>query len=280
MKALLVSLLSLCLLALVHGQTIPSSGTATATNYQVTSQGACNCNYGIANYPTAALSQYYFGAGPGQGSGPACGLCFYLQVYGDPYSSWCTSSGPSLVVKIADLCPGADNPTWCNGSPGSPNAYGKVVHFDLNSAYVGGLVSGSGGRGAWFVNYCEVPCSTWAGYNDGNANGQATSSWGYCPQDNPAQQTGNCGFASSCGGGGGGSYTVSWNGGTNAWWLGASFSPSPSSTPYVNCGNGQGSQPMSQASWDANTWIFPPSGSPCQQTVTFTIGGSNFSSTW
>ena len=44
----------------------------------------------VAKYPTAAMSENFFGAATGQGSGPACGRCYLLKAYGDPYGSWCS----------------------------------------------------------------------------------------------------------------------------------------------------------------------------------------------
>lgn len=39
----------------------------------------------------------------------ACGRCFRIQGYKDPYNPDTTITTPSIVVKITDLCPVAGN---------------------------------------------------------------------------------------------------------------------------------------------------------------------------
>ena len=70
---------------------------------------------------TAALSQFSFGADSGFGLGlstlsvliqsGACGRCFRLHGYQDPYNPFSDVSTPTIVVKITDECPVQGNVT-------------------------------------------------------------------------------------------------------------------------------------------------------------------------
>jgi len=73
---------------------------------------------------TAAISQKQFGAGPGQGAGPACGTCWQLTITTDLNGNAVTQK--SIKVTVDNLCPINGNPI-CN----VPNQYGAQVHFDL-----------------------------------------------------------------------------------------------------------------------------------------------------
>ena len=71
--------------------------------------GSANCNSASAacgwySNPgfNAAVSQSFFGTGPGGGAGPACGLCFQLSPEGE--------GTKSIVVKVNNLCPASGNP--------------------------------------------------------------------------------------------------------------------------------------------------------------------------
>jgi len=260
---------------------------ATVTAYSVSSyqngnSGACNCKVGIAPYPTVALSQNYFGAGPNQGAGAGCGKCFHLHLYGDPYSSsWCSDSY-DVVVKVADLCPHQGNENWCPLNPGDTNQFGAPVHFDMaeNSAAIQAIVSQSG-RGAFFAKYCEVDCSQWAGYNDPNAFGTQTSVWGSCPQNNVAG-AGTCSIPKQCGGGSptttttgsGGSNNIVWANGVNTWWV--AFAAQATTSVTLDCGRGPTTLPY--AGWGINgvpVWVWEGTGYQCNPTVTITFNGQS-----
>ncbi|KAI1329683.1 RlpA-like double-psi beta-barrel-protein domain-containing protein-containing protein [Xylariaceae sp. FL0255] len=88
---------------------------------------------------TAALSQSQFGAGPGQGAGPACGTCYSLTIDTDLNGNPVTSK--TIKVQIDNLCPIQGNPI-CN----VPNSYGADIHFDLciNSGAAGAFFTSSG----------------------------------------------------------------------------------------------------------------------------------------
>jgi hypothetical protein len=93
--------------------------------------GSPNCNTataacGFYNYPgfNAALSQNFFGVGPGAGAGPACGTCWLLTPLVD--SSGNTLQGAhSIVVKINNLCPAEGNPLCAQSGTTGTNQYGK-----------------------------------------------------------------------------------------------------------------------------------------------------------
>ena len=72
----------------------------------------------------AAVSQNLFGAGPGDGAGPACNTCYSLR------SS--TAGTKSIVVKINNLCPAVGNEAMCaqNGMSGT-NSVGMCQHYPL-----------------------------------------------------------------------------------------------------------------------------------------------------
>lgn len=74
---------------------------------------ACGLNGGQYH---AAVSQNFFGVGPGAGAGPGCGICFSL-----------TSSVPGTVpitVKIDNLCPADRNPLCAQDGLQGTNSMG------------------------------------------------------------------------------------------------------------------------------------------------------------
>ncbi|KAI1347242.1 RlpA-like double-psi beta-barrel-protein domain-containing protein-containing protein [Xylaria sp. FL0043] len=110
------------------------SGDANGSGNCVTSNNACG--FAGGGY-TAALSQAQFGAGPGQGAGPACGTCYQLTITSNLDGSPTTQK--SIKAKIDNLCPINGNPI-CN----VPNSYGADIHFDL--------CIDSGAPGAFFTS--------------------------------------------------------------------------------------------------------------------------------
>jgi hypothetical protein len=259
-------------------------GTATVydtASFQNGQSGACNCQTGVGKYPTAALSEFDFGVGGGQGAGPACGRCYRIKAYGDPYGSWCTNSGPEIVVKIADLCPAPENQVWCAGRPGAPNNFGAVTHFDLDEAHAAAFKAGAGGRGAFRIQYCQVPCSEWAGYYDPTAQGTISTTWGSCPN---VMGGSSCEWQQLCGSStpppppsSGGNFAVNWNGGTNMWWLAVDVTGATSVS--IDCGKGW-VQMQQSASWEnpRKTWIAENLGYPCPNNVQLLINGNTVQS--
>ena len=78
--------------------------------------GGCKSNTvacGFFGGFNAAVSQNLFGAGPGDGAGPACSTCYSL--------SSSTAGTKSIVVKINNLCPAVGNEAMCaqNGMSGT-----------------------------------------------------------------------------------------------------------------------------------------------------------------
>lgn len=79
------------------------------------------------------MSQNLFGAGPGEGKGPACGTCYRLTVETDAQSGNAVpNAGSSIVVKVNNLCPAdAQDPICAQPDLQTPNQYGGVVDFNL-----------------------------------------------------------------------------------------------------------------------------------------------------
>lgn len=122
-KTLLALALSLPLTAtaLKASFTEYGSGDSMGSPNCATSVNACGEPGG--GY-TAALSQSQFGAGPGEGAGPACGTCYKLTVTTDLSGQAVTEN--SVTVRINNLCPTDGNPICA-----VPNQYGAEIHFDL-----------------------------------------------------------------------------------------------------------------------------------------------------
>ncbi|KAB2575840.1 putative endoglucanase v-like protein [Lasiodiplodia theobromae] len=117
---------------------------------------------------SAAVSQNLYGAGPGEGAGPACGKCYALTAEKD--STGNTLSGTkTVVVRVDNLCPASGNNVCSMGSLSETNSYGANVNFDLcidsgaNTAVFGGNDIGLAQGTAE-----EVDCSQWSGTQIGS----------------------------------------------------------------------------------------------------------------
>ncbi|KAK6431849.1 hypothetical protein LTR95_011982 [Oleoguttula sp. CCFEE 5521] len=88
------------------------------------------CGFYTTGY-NAAISQNYFGVGPGAGAGPACGTCYQLTIQTDSSGKQVANHGNSIVVQVDNLCPSQGNPICSQSSKTSTNQYGAVVNFDL-----------------------------------------------------------------------------------------------------------------------------------------------------
>lgn len=122
------------------GDSMGSPNCATAENA---------CGEPMSGF-TAALSEAQFGAGPGDGAGPACGTCYELTIDTDLDGNAVTQA--SVTVKVDNLCPMDGNPLC-----GVPNEYGAEIHFDLcldSGATDGFFTSAHAGMG----NATEVGC--------------------------------------------------------------------------------------------------------------------------
>ena len=89
------------------------------------------CGYTTSSGYTAAINQLSFGAPGGVGPGDACGRCFALTADQDPYSpSYAGPFGPTIIVKVTDLCPVQGNQEWCGQSLSHPtNQHGAPVQY-------------------------------------------------------------------------------------------------------------------------------------------------------
>jgi hypothetical protein len=54
---------------------------------------------------SAAVSQNVYGAGPGDGAGPACGTCYKLTIETDSSGNSVSNAGNSIIVQVNNLCP-------------------------------------------------------------------------------------------------------------------------------------------------------------------------------
>ncbi|KAH9004487.1 endoglucanase V-like protein, partial [Lactarius hatsudake] len=140
-----------------------SKGNATFTAYTGCSEPACGK---VSHGYTAAINQLAFGAPGGGGSGDACGRCFRLTGTEDPYTPSFEGPFKSVVLKVTDLCPYAENEDWCGQSLSKPlNQFGAAVHFDLCQDSDADKAFFPAGRGALSGHYEEVSCSEWSGYD-------------------------------------------------------------------------------------------------------------------
>ena len=109
----MLSSLTLALISLALGaqaQTYKASFTEYGSGDQ---NGSPNCNtdttacgfYTSPGY-SVAVSQNLYGAGPGQGAGPACDTCYKLTIETDSSGNSVSNAGNSIVVKVTNLCPG------------------------------------------------------------------------------------------------------------------------------------------------------------------------------
>lgn len=155
--------------------TAPNSGPtykASFTHYGAgDSFGSPNCNTntaacGFYTNPgySAAVSQNLYGAGPGDGAGPACGTCWRLTGQTDSSGNQLSNAGTTIVVMVNNLCPANGNPLCAQNGLSGTNQYGANVNFDL--------CSDSGAQAAFFGNdgvglaigtATQVDCSQWSG---------------------------------------------------------------------------------------------------------------------
>ena len=118
------SSLTLFLVSLALGaqaQTYKASFTEYGSGDQ-NGSGNCNtattaCGFYTSPGYSAAVSQNLYGAGPGQGAGPACDTCYKLTIETDSSGNTVSNAGTSIVVKVTNLCPGKssklrDNAMW------------------------------------------------------------------------------------------------------------------------------------------------------------------------
>lgn len=101
--------------ASIQAQTYSASFTEYGSGDQ---NGSGNCNVattacGFYTSPgySAAVSQNLYGAGPGEGAGPACGTCYRLTVETDSSGNTLSNAGNSIVVQVTNLCPGESSIT-------------------------------------------------------------------------------------------------------------------------------------------------------------------------
>ncbi|KIY02756.1 uncharacterized protein Z520_01221 [Fonsecaea multimorphosa CBS 102226] len=133
--------------------------------------GSPNCNTNTAacffyTYPgfSAAVSQNLYGAGPGQGQGPACGTCWKLVGETDSSGNALSNAGTSIVVMINNLCPADGNPLCAQNGLSGTNQYGANVNFDLCSdSGASEAFFGNSGVGLAVGTATQVDCSEWTG---------------------------------------------------------------------------------------------------------------------
>ncbi|ODQ56137.1 hypothetical protein SAICODRAFT_51872, partial [Saitoella complicata NRRL Y-17804] len=141
----------------------------------------CNSQNGCGKQPvkgyTAALSSYLFGSAAGYGS--ACGRCFKLQGYEDPFQPGVVLGTPAVVVKVTDKCPAGSLDPLCSQTEETPlNSYGALANFDL--------CKDTGSFPAFFdpahdmvlCSWYEVDCVEWEGIDGGFGSTNATDYWG------------------------------------------------------------------------------------------------------
>jgi len=157
--------------ALLPVLTSAETYSASFTEYGTGDQnGSGNCNVvttacGFYTSPgySAAVSQNLYGAGPGQGAGPACGGCW--QLTGQKDSSGQPLSSPrTIVVKVTNLCPADGNPLCSQPNLASANQYDAQVNFDLciDSGAAAAFLAPSG-VGLAVGTATQVDCSKWSG---------------------------------------------------------------------------------------------------------------------
>ncbi|ETI26614.1 hypothetical protein G647_10375 [Cladophialophora carrionii CBS 160.54] len=157
--------------------TSPSSGGGLTYKASFTHYGAgdsfgspnCNTNTAACFFYTqpgfsAAVSQNLYGAGPGQGQGPACGTCWKLVGQTDSSGNKLSNAGTSIVVMINNLCPANGNPLCSQNGLSGTNQYGANVNFDLCSdSGASAAFFGNSGVGLAVGTATQVDCSQWNG---------------------------------------------------------------------------------------------------------------------
>jgi len=168
-----------------QGYVLPSSGTASTTQFylgpELSGGTACGVDAlpngqscsgkqgGGPGYLYAAINQLAFGANPsvsgGGGPGAACGVCYWLT----PVSSSGTALGSNaLIFKIIDECPasnslsGGGHCDTCTTS--ETNDMGHTWHFDIaidamSTAQYNQFFSGVTDGSNWYtVDFEETSC--------------------------------------------------------------------------------------------------------------------------
>lgn len=124
---------------------------------------------------SAAVSQNLYGAGPGQGSGPACGKCLRVVGMRDSSGNTLSNAGVTITVMINNLCPAEGNPVCAQSSLNDTNQYGSQIDVNLcNDSGANAAFFGKDGVGLALGNATEVDCSEWQGqkkYDKGSGNG-------------------------------------------------------------------------------------------------------------
>ncbi|EXJ59873.1 hypothetical protein A1O7_04020 [Cladophialophora yegresii CBS 114405] len=157
--------------------TSPSSGGGLTYKASFTHYGAgdtfgspnCNTNTAACSFYTkpgfsAAVSQNLYGAGPGQGQGPACGTCWKLVGQTDSSGNKLSNAGTSVVVMINNLCPANGNPLCSQNGLSGTNQYGANINFDLCSdSGASAAFFGNSGVGLAVGTATQVDCSQWNG---------------------------------------------------------------------------------------------------------------------
>jgi len=156
------------------GSTAAAGGTvykASFTQYGSTDtwgSGTCNTKTAACGFYSnpgynAAVSENFFGVGPGAGAGPGCGTCWALTPSTDSSGKKLSGAG-SIVIKVNNLCPASGNPLCSQSGKTGTNQYGANVNFDLciddgaNKA-----LFGSSGVGLAVGTATQVDCSQWKG---------------------------------------------------------------------------------------------------------------------
>ncbi|KAI9852585.1 MAG: hypothetical protein M1838_000239 [Thelocarpon superellum] len=130
------------------GYVLPSSGTASTTQFNIGSEfahgtscgatalpdggGAGGSPGGGSGYLYAAINQLGFGANPSAnagGPGGACGQCFQISPVDD--STQTTLCNQSLIFKIVDECPISQGSHCAQCSTSDVNSNGHAFHFDI-----------------------------------------------------------------------------------------------------------------------------------------------------
>ena len=102
----------------------------------------------ISGFYAAPSGYYYTQVGPdGSSTYLSCGECYEIVVDTEFTPNYVPSAGSgSVVVQIADSCPGAPNIKWCAGEfsarPDIPKLGAGSLHLDLNDASLGVLTAG------------------------------------------------------------------------------------------------------------------------------------------
>ncbi|KAK6543568.1 hypothetical protein TWF694_000312 [Orbilia ellipsospora] len=122
------------------------------------------CGFYTSPGYAAAVSQNLYGAGPGQGAGPACNTCYKITIQTDQNGRAVSNAGNSIVVMVNNLCPAQGNPLCSQNGLSGTNQYGANVNFDLCSdSGASSAFFGNSGVGLALGTAQQVSCSQWSG---------------------------------------------------------------------------------------------------------------------